>query len=89
MMSGRNQPTVANPRHGSNIEKDHLMFESLKTALRRLIRSLEKAADRLTCHHALYAYLALAYGLGCAGVIGKDLVAELATAIYFTLSMRG
>ena len=65
------------------------MFESLKPAARCVNRALKNAADLLTCHKALYAYLALAYGMGCAEVIGKDLVAELATAIYFALSMRG
>lgn len=65
------------------------MFEFVKAAFQHLRATLEKGADLLTCHHALYAYLALIYGLGCAGVITKEFVAELATAVYFALSMRG
>ena len=65
------------------------MFETLKHIVRALTRWINRGVDLMTCHHCLYAYLGVVYYLGCVGIIGKDTVAELATAIYFALSARG
>lgn len=58
------------------------MLNAIRNFARRVI-------DAVTCHHALYGYLAATYYLGCTGLIPKEQVAEIATAIYFVLSARG
>lgn len=39
----------------------------------------------LWCHRITYAGLALAYGAGCLGLIDKETVAQIATALYCTM----
>jgi len=61
--------------------------------LMRFAQKLDQICRRLgraaTCHHALYGYLALLYGAGCAGVLDKDVVAQGAAVVYAALSVRG
>ncbi|MEM1429612.1 MAG: hypothetical protein AAGG09_09155 [Pseudomonadota bacterium] len=41
-----------------------------------------KLAKAIWSHRAAYAGLALAYGCGCAGLIDKEVVAQIVTALY-------
>ncbi|SHH81590.1 hypothetical protein SAMN05443551_3209 [Marivita hallyeonensis] len=54
------------------------MLNQLKTILKTLFCTL-------WCHRITYAGLALAYGAGCASLIEKDTVAQIATALYVTM----
>lgn len=60
----------------------HKLIMKMKYTGRRVVAAI-------TCHHALYGYLAVLYGAGCAGVMDKDVVAQGAVAIYAALSLRG
>lgn len=42
----------------------------------------EFVCKAIWCHRAAYAGLALAYGAGCAGWIDKEVVSQLAAALY-------
>lgn len=65
------------------------MFETIKMKIRQLTAFCKKGADQATTHRALYVYLAGTYYLGCVGMIEKDTVAQIVTAIYFSLAGRG
>ena len=54
------------------------MFEQLKEKMKSI-------GAAVWSHRASYAGLALAYGAGCLGVIDKDAVAQIATAIYLAM----
>lgn len=54
------------------------MFERLKF-------TAKKAAKAIWTHRATYAGLAAAYGCGCAGIIDKDTVAQIATGLYIAM----
>ena len=57
------------------------LFETLKTSTTELARGL-------WCHRTAYAGLAIIYGAGCFGLVDKDTVAQVATAIYVALSAQ-
>ena len=40
------------------------------------------------CHRTAYAGLAAIYGAGCMGLVDKDVVAQVATALYVALTAQ-
>ena len=54
----------------------------------RLMQVILKCANALWCHRVVYAGLAIAYGAGCAGVLDKDTVAQIATGCYVALVIQ-
>ncbi len=53
--------------------------------MKRLKTKIEKLCEAVWCHRVTYAGLALASGAGCLGVIEKETVAQIATALYCTM----
>ncbi len=63
-------------------------MERLKTLTVAMRRMTAKLAKAIWCHRMAYAGLAVAYGAGCAGLIDKDMVAQIATALYIALTAQ-
>jgi len=57
------------------------MIERLKTLM-------TKAAATLWCHRISYASLAAIYSAGCFGLVDKETVAQVATALYIALGAQ-
>jgi hypothetical protein len=55
------------------------------TLLLKMKLTLRSLLCTIWCHRVTYAGLALAYGAGCLGVIEKETVAQIATALYCTM----
>ncbi len=57
-----------------------------------MIEQLAKVTEKLTkaiwCHRAAYAGLAAIYGAGCLGLVDKDTVAQVATALYVAITAQ-
>lgn len=51
----------------------------------RLKTKMKKMWAVIWCHRMVYAGLAGAYGAGCFGLIDKDMVAQVVTALYVAL----
>jgi hypothetical protein len=66
--------TIADTGPGSTFRGVTKMLNQLKTILTTLLCTI-------WCHRVTYAGLALAYGAGCLGVIEKETVAQIATAL--------
>lgn len=49
---------------------------------------MNKLARALWCHRMAYAGLALAYGGGVAGLIDKEMVTSIVTAIYVAMVVQ-
>ncbi|MEO0936546.1 MAG: hypothetical protein AAFY38_00155 [Pseudomonadota bacterium] len=57
------------------------MIERLKTLM-------TKVAAAIWCHRVSYASLAAIYGAGCFGLVDKETVAQVATALYVAISAQ-
>jgi len=54
----------------------------------QLAKVTEKLTKAVWCHRTAYAGLAAIYGAGCLGVVDKDIVSQVATALYVALTAQ-
>ena len=54
----------------------------------RLQHNVAKITSTVWCHRTAYAGLAAIYGAGCMGLVDKDVVAQVATALYMALTAQ-
>lgn len=60
----------------------------MKTVLETLKSKAAAISRGVWCHRTAYAGLAVIYGAGCAGLVDKDTVAQVATALYVALTAQ-
>ncbi|MEO1778227.1 MAG: hypothetical protein AAFU63_05495 [Pseudomonadota bacterium] len=60
----------------------------MKTLTDMLRHAAAKIAAAIWCHRAAYAGLAVIYGAGCLGLVDKDVVAQVTTALYVALTAQ-
>ncbi|MEL7117402.1 MAG: hypothetical protein AAGP08_17765, partial [Pseudomonadota bacterium] len=54
----------------------------MRDRIGKIAKAMKTMAAQVWRHRVSYAGLALAYGAGCVGVIDKEVVAQIAAAIY-------
>ncbi|MEL7260023.1 MAG: hypothetical protein AAGK69_01520 [Pseudomonadota bacterium] len=60
----------------------------MKTLTDMLRHAAAKITAAMWCHRAAYAGLAAIYGAGCLGLVDKDVVAQVTTALYVALTAQ-